>query len=303
MSERVVVSGAGGLIGGRLLPVLEDRGYDVVRLVRRPAQGSGEVQWDPVAEPDGVLVNALEGAFAVVHLGGENVADGRWTEDAKRGIRDSRILSTRTLVRAMGKTSAKPAAFVCASAIGVYGDTGDQWVDESSSPSADGFLASVCKDWEQEALKAEAFGVRRVSCRIGVVLSPEGGALGRMLPIFRLGLGGPLGSGSQYMSWISLDDVVRALENCVRNDSMDGPVNLVAPEPVTNEEFSHALGAVLNRPVLFRVPEFALNLMLGSEAAEEMLLTGARVRPGALNSEGFSFRHVNLQAALEHVVA
>lgn len=297
---RVLVTGASGLVGSALVARLRGAGNEVVRAVRRrPAPG--EVHWDPVEgqmEP-----SALTGVDAVVHLAGEGIADARWTPDVKRRIRASRVdgsgLVARTIARATAM-AAGPRVLVQASAVGFYGDRGDEVLDEGA-PRGTGFLAEVCEAWEAAAAPARDAGVRVVLLRTGVVLAEDGGALAKMLPPFRRGVGGVLGSGRQWMPWITLDDEVEAVLHCLANGDVAGPVNAVAPEPATNAQFTRALGRVLRRPTLFRVPAAAARLAFG-EMADELLLASTRAVPGRLRATGFTWRHAELEGALRHVL-
>ncbi|MFM1919296.1 MAG: hypothetical protein RLZZ303_930 [Candidatus Hydrogenedentota bacterium] len=296
---RVVIAGASGLVGTALTASLRADGAEVVALVRKSAAGPGEITWDPAAgklNPD-----SLEGCDAVVNLSGENVAEGSWSDLRKKRILESRVGATRTLVEALGKMDHPPATLLSASAIGFYGDTGEGSVSESA-PVGKGFLAGVCEAWESEALRAKHSGVRVVFARLGVVLSTQGGALAKMLTPFRLGLGGPLGDGTQYISWVTLGDTVRALKWCLSRKDIHGPVNLVAPHPVTNREFTRTLAAELHRPALFAAPKFALRFAMG-EMADEMLLSSARILPTVLKEGNFDFEHPQLQGALHHLIA
>jgi len=294
----VAVTGASGLIGSALTRRLMADGHRVSPLVRRPA-GPGEISWDPAS---GRLESKdLEGLDAVVHLAGESVGV-RWTASRKARIRESRVRGTRLLTEALARTSRHPAVLVSASAIGIYGDRGDEILTESSAPAAgDDFLASVTRDWENAADSARAAGIRVVHPRFGVVLSPAGGALAKMLWPFRLGLGGRIGSGAQWMSWISIDDVAGALLHLIRTASLSGPVNLTAPAPVRNRDFTRALGRVLSRPAVLPVPAAALRLVLG-EMADAALLASARVRPDRLIGSGYQFVHPDLDTALRQML-
>ena len=295
----VVVSGASGLIGSALLSRLTGRGHRVSRLVRRSA-GAGEISWDPSR---GVLDPAdLEGVDAVVHLAGENVG-ARWTAARKQRIRSSRVAGTKLLSETVARLRRRPAVLVSASAIGIYGDRGDETLTEASGLGNGDrdFLVSVTQEWEAAADPARAAGIRVVHPRFGVVLSPDGGALARLLLPFRLGLGGRLGSGSQWMSWISIDDTIGAIEQALSNPGLNGPVNVTAPEPVTNREFTRTLGRVLSRPTLFSVPAAALRLALG-EMAQSTVLASARVLPTKLVEVGYRFTQPSLEAALRHVL-
>ena len=291
---RIAVTGASGFIGRSLVPFLTAGGHEVHRLVRSRARLTpGDVFWDPTrGEIDAA---ALDGVDAVIHLAGEQVSE-RWTAQHKRAIRESRTLGTGLLARTLAARPNPPKVLVSISAIGYYGDGGDRELDESSPPGTD-FLASVARDWENAAAPAAERGIRVVHPRLGVVLSPAGGALERLLVPFRLGAGGKIGSGKQWMSWVSLDDTLGALHFLLFTDSLHGPVNVVAPNPVTNADFGHTLGHVLHRPALATVPPFALHLMFG-EMADVMLLAGQRVLPRRLLEAGFEFRHPRLEEAL-----
>jgi uncharacterized protein len=292
----VAITGASGLIGRTLGAMLASGGHQVIRLVRRPARG-GEVQWDPAGRLDPA---ALRGVDAVVHLAGENIAARRWTAARKDLIRTSRIRGTETLVEAIRAASPGPRVLVSASAVGIYGDRGDETLTEDAAPGA-GFLAEVGREWEAAARRARDAGVRTAQARFGVVLSPNDGALAKMLLPFRLGLGGPLGNGTQWFSWIGIDDVAGALIHTLLTDSLEGPLNVVAPAPVRNAAFAAALGAVLGRPAVLPVPGAALRLALG-DLADEALLASARVLPAALERSGYRFRHPTIDSALRHVL-
>jgi uncharacterized protein (TIGR01777 family) len=294
---KILISGASGLIGSALVRSFCDAGHAVTRLVRRQP-GPAEVRWDPAAgrlDPAG-----LEGLDAVVHLAGEGIAAGRWTQHRKARIRDSRARGTRLLSQALAGLARRPEVFASASAIGYYGNRGDEPLDEESPPGS-GFLAEVCREWEAATEPAAKAGIRVVQLRLGMVLASPGGALARMLPMFRVGLGGRLGDGRQYVSWITLDDVVGAIGHVLATDTLQGPVNLVAPRPVTNRQFTAALARVLRRPALLPAPAFALRILLG-QMAEELLLASARVVPRRLLDAGYRFRHEELEAALRHVL-
>ncbi|MCB9883637.1 MAG: TIGR01777 family protein [Planctomycetes bacterium] len=295
---RIAVTGASGLVGRALTSMLGSFGHDVVRLVRGESRGESEVLWDP--ERGLVDPRALGRVDAVVHLAGEGIASGRWNRARKRAIEHSRVQGTKALVESLKGLAEPPKVFVCASAIGFYGSRGERPLDESSDPG-EGFLAEVAKRWEHEAWKARELGCRVVCTRFGVILSPRGGALAKMLLPFKLGAGGRIGSGRQFMSWISLDDTISALYHVVMNPSVDGPVNVVAPRPVTNREYTKTLGKVLSRPTLFPMPAFAARLAFG-EMADELLLSSTRVEPKVLTNSGFKFRHESLEAALRHVL-
>ena len=292
---RVVLSGASGLVGQALKPFLTTGGHQVLTLVRRQANPQvGEISWDPAA---GTLdAAALEAVDAVVHLSGENIAAGRWTAERKRRFASSRVGSTRLLSEALAGLKRPPRVLVSASAVGIYGNRGEQTLTESS-PAGAGFLADLCRDWEAAAAPAARAGVRVVHPRIGAVIAARGGALGKMLRPFQLGLGGVIGSGRQYMSWISLDDLLGVIHEALFNPEITGPVNAVAPEPVTNRQFVKTLGGVLHRPTVLPLPAAAVNLLFG-EMGRTVLLEGARVVPAKLQSAGFEFRHPTLESAL-----
>jgi len=296
IKQRVAVSGASGLVGTELTARLTRDGHSVIPLVRKARNRGDEIVWDSatgVANP-----MQLENIDTIVHLAGENIAGARWTAAVKERIRSSRIDGTRALVQSLSKVQKRPRTLVCASAIGFYGDRGNESLTESSAAGS-GYLADVCKAWEHEALEAVDLGVRVVCVRIGVVLSPKGGALAKMLLPFKLGLGGIVGNGKQYWSWIGLNDLVRALEFCVVNDSIRGPVNAVSPEPLTNYDFTKTVGRVLQRPTIFPMPAFMARLVLG-EMADELLLSSIRVEPQQLRKQGFQFEQPDLQACLIH---
>ncbi len=295
--KRVLVTGVSGPIGAALLPSLEAQGIEAVRLVRGAAKENRQISWDPQASLPPAAVSAFD---AVIHLAGESIV-GRWTEAKKKAIRESRVRGTTGLATALAQTSAKPAVFVCASAIGFYGSRGDEILDEGSI-SGQGFLAEVCREWEQSTRLASDAGIRTVNIRIGLVLSDQGGALAKMLTPFKLGLGGRLGSGRQWWSWIHVADIVGAIHHAIEAESLSGPVNLVTPSPVSNREFTQILANILHRPAAFPVPEFALHLAFGRMAAEELLLSSQRVKPGKLQASGYQFRFPQLKEALEDLV-
>lgn len=296
---RVVVTGSSGAIGQPLCRQLERVGHHVVRVVRRQVRpGEDALSWDP--EEGLIDARGLEGADAVVHLAGAGIGDGRWTESRKRVLVESRTRSTALLAGALAGLDRGPRVLVSASAIGFYGDRGDEILTEQSAPGDD-FLASLCVRWEAETAPAAEAGVRVACARTGLVLSREGGALPKMLPLFRLGLGGRFGSGAQWWSWITLEDEIRALGWLLEND-VRGPVNVVAPNPVTNRQFTRLLGDALSRPALFPVPRFGPRLLLGSELADSLLFTSARVQPSVLEASGFAFSHSTLEMGLRHVL-
>lgn len=290
----VFITGASGLIGSRLVPQLKAAGHPVTRLVRREPRGDRERQWDPRDRQLSPLTFA--GAEVVIHLAGDNIGEGRWTATKKRRIRDSRVNSTRLIAQAIAALDPVPQAFVVASAIGYYGDRGEELLTEESSPGT-GFLAEVCRDWESAADPARDAGIRCVHVRTGVVLSPEGGALKAMLLPFKLGAGGVMGTGRQYWSWISLDDAAAMFQFAVENEHIAGPLNSTSPHPVTNREFTKSLGRVLSRPTIFPMPAFAAKLVLG-EMAESLILASARVVPQAAEENGFVFQHTDLATTL-----
>jgi uncharacterized protein (TIGR01777 family) len=296
---RIAISGAGGLVGAALAARLTGEGHRVLRLVRREAvEGTDAVAWDPVA---GRIDRAgLEGTDAVVHLAGENVAAARWSAAQKERIRSSRVDGTRLLAGALAGLRRPPRVLVNASAIGYYGDRGDEPLDEDSAPGT-GFLAETCAAWEAATEAARRGGMRVVRLRIGVVLSARGGALARMLLPFRLGLGGRVGNGRQYMSWITLEDLVRTVSHALGDERLEGPVNAVAPRPARNAEFARALGRVVRRPVWLPLPGWLVRLLLG-EMGEALLLAGARVLPVRLERSGFAFRHGDAAAALQSIL-
>lgn len=283
-ARRVAVTGANGLIGSALVRSLRADGHQVVRLVRHPARTADEVEWDPKRQY--VDVAGLAGCDAVVHLAGAGVGDRRWTEAYRREIRESRVLGTAAVAEAVASLEVPPEVLVCGTAIGYYGDTGSRRVDESAPPG-DGFLPSVCVAWEEAAAAAEEAGVRVAYARTGLVVAREGGAWGRLFPLFRAGLGGRLGDGRQFWSFISLHDEVAALRHLIDTPSLSGPVNLTAPEPVTNQEVTAAMGRVLRRPTPFPVPAPALRLALGAFAHD--VLGSQRVVPARLLESGFHF--------------
>jgi len=295
---RVAISGASGLVGSALATALTADGHRVLRLVRHASDDPSMIHWDyPTGRIDAAK---LDGIDALVHLAGENVASGKWNPRLKARIRDSRVLGTRLIAETLATLDLPPRVLVQASAIGFYGHQGDDPIDESCS-RGEGFLADTCEAWEAATQAAEFAGLRVPKLRIGVVLSPAGGALRKMLPIFRLGLGGRLGNGRQYMSWIALGDLVEIIRFALYEPTLDGPINAVAPFPVTNAEFTKTLARVLGRPALFPVPEFILVQMAGG-LAREALLASARVLPTRLEEAGFRFQYPELRPALESLL-
>lgn len=298
MVMRVIISGASGLIGSALSSDLRTSGHDVIALVRRPA-GAGEVQWDPAA---GKLdAEALAGADAVVHLAGAGIGDHRWTDAYKHEILDSRVRSTTLLAERIAECSQRPPVLLSGSAIGAYGASDDRVLDETS-PYGTGFLADVCRQWEESAAPAAAAGTRVAFLRTGIVLTGRGGALKKMLPLFKVGLGGKFGNGRQWQSWIALADEVGAIQHLLTAD-VSGPVNLTAPNPVTSAEFATVLGGVLHRPAKVPVPAFGPKLLLGGELADALLFTGQRVVPKVLQQSGYTFQHASLESALKAALA
>ena len=296
---KILVTGSHGVIGQALIEALQARGDGPVRLVRGPSRpSSAEPAWDPTAGR--IDENRLEGFDAMVHLAGESLAAGRWTPARKARIRDSRVNGTRLLAGALGRLSRPPRVLVSASAVGYYGDRGDEIVREESPPGT-GFLADVCRQWEDAVEPARRAGIRVVNIRTGLVLSSAGGMLPRILPLFRLGLGGRLGSGRQYMSWIAIEDVVGALLHLMAHEAIQGPVNLVSPHPVTNREFTSALGRVLSRPTPFPVPAPALRIVLGEVAGE--LVASVRAEPARLMASGYSFGFPDIDGALRGLLS
>ena len=295
--QHVLVSGASGLVGRALVPFLTTGGHTVTRLVRS-APRAGEVRWDPAG---GALeAAALPAVDAIVHLAGDNLAEGRWTAEKKRRILESRVRGTRLVAEAAAALPRPPRVLVCASAIGFYGDRGTEVLDETSAPGS-GFLADVCRQWEAAAEPARAAGIRVVHLRFGVVLSSAGGALATMLLPFRLGVGGVLGAGTQYLGWIAIDDAIGIVLRALADERLHGPVNAVAPNPVTNREYTTTLGGVLGRPTLLGVPAFAARLAFG-ETADALLLASTRVVPRVLTDAGHPFRFPALAPALRHLL-
>lgn len=294
---KVAVTGSSGLVGSALVRFLASGGHEVLRLVRRAPQAKGEARWDP--ERGALDAAALEGVDAVVHLAGDNIAAGRWTRAKKLLLRSSRVGPTRLLAETLAGLKRRPRVLVSASAVGYYGHRGDAWLREADPP-ADDFLGRLSVDWEGAAGPAREAGIRVVHPRIGIVLSPSGGALGKMLLPFRLGLGGVVGPGTQYFSWIAIDDLVAAILHAIEHAELSGAVNAAAPLPVTNAELTRTLGRVLGRPAVLPVPAFALRLALGEMA--DGVLASTRLKPERLLSTGFHFRFPELEGALRHVL-
>ena len=296
----ILVSGSTGLVGTALISSLTSAGHEVIRLVRVKSRTPSKeiIGWDPAANY--IDAAGLEGLDAIVHLAGEPIAAGRWNSAKKARIRDSRVQGSRLLCEALSHVSRPPQTLICASAIGYYGDRGDEVLTESSS-SGNGFLAEVCRDWEAACDAARHKGMRVINTRFGVILSPAGGALAKMLTPFKMGAGGIVGSGRQYMSCISIDDCVAAVVHLLNTNAAVGPVNVVGPTPVTNREFTKTLGKILGRPTVLPLPAAAARLMLG-EMADELLLCSARVEPKKLLESGYSFRHRDIETVLRHVL-
>lgn len=296
---KVLITGASGLVGTALQLSFAEEGYEMLLASRSEPKAANEVQWTVeggFAEPE-----RLEGIDAIVHLAGESVSGLRWTDEKKKAIRDSRVMGTRSIVEALSKLNVRPKVLVSASAIGFYGERGDEVMNESST-AGHGFLAEVAKEWEGEARRAEDAGIRTVLLRTGIVLSKDGGALGTMLTPFKMGVGGVIGSGKQWMSWISLDDHVAAINFVIENDNIRGAVNAASPGPVTNEEFTKTMGEVLYRPTFIPLPEFAVSMLMG-EMGDALLLTSTKVIPKRLEDAGFEFKYPDLKGALEHALS
>jgi uncharacterized protein (TIGR01777 family) len=300
---KVLITGATGLVGTALARSLQQDGHYVCRLLRKKSHDETEtaqgcdIEWDPNS---GDFGQAAEGAEALVNLAGASIADGRWSEDRKEVLRRSRVETTRGLVAAMQKMNPRPKVLVSASATGCYGNRGDALLTEAS-PLGTGFLAQLAQEWEAEALRATALGVRVVLTRFGVILAKKGGALPTMMVPFKIGAGGKLGTGTQWMSWVALEDVVRIIRFAIENEAVQGPVNVVAPQPVTNAEFTQVLASTMNRPAFFTAPTFALRAVLG-EMADEMLLSSQRAIPEAVQAQGYQFEHSDLKSTLATIL-
>jgi uncharacterized protein len=293
----ILLTGSTGLIGSELVSFLSGK-HRIIRMVRRAQTGPDEIPWDPAA---GILdKQALEGLDAVVHLAGESIAAGRWTAEKKRRILESRIKGTRLLAQALSHLFDPPKVWISISATGYYGDRGEEQLDEESDAGT-GFLAELCREWEAATHPAMIRGIRVVIPRVGMVLSGKGGALRLMLPVFRAGIGGRIGNGRQYMSWIAIDDLIGMINHAIYNGSLHGPVNAVAPQPVTNREFSETLGRVLSRPARFALPSLAARIAFG-KMADEVLLASARISPSRLAESGFKFQFPELEGALRHIL-
>jgi uncharacterized protein len=297
---KILVSGSHGLIGKALIKSLTNDGHEIVRLVRHERSfGTLEIEWHP--NQGRIDAQHLEGFDAVVHLAGESIAAGRWTDDRKREILESRTKGTSLLSESLARLSRPPSVFLSASAIGYYGDRDDELLTETSVPGKD-FLADVCVAWEAAAKPAVEKGIRTVFARFGIILDTDGGALSKMLTPFRMGIGGRVGDGKQWMSWIALEDVIAALKFLIADNSIHGPVNIVAPNPVTNATFTRSLGRILSRPTFFPIPAFGARLAFG-EMADALLLSSQKVEPSVLEDKGFLFKWPTLEPALKHILA
>ena len=292
----ILVSGASGPIGSALVSALTAAGHGVSRLVRRPPAGPGEVQWNPM---QAVPPEKVSGYDAVVHLSGESIAS-HWDQKKRQAIRDSRIISTRHVAQALAQCAAKPRVLITASAIGYYGNRGQEMLTENSTPGYN-FLGMVCREWEKATEPAKEAGIRTVQLRIGIMLSLAGGALKQMVKPFRFGLGGIIGNGKQYWSWVAIEDVVGAMQHALTHEGLSGPVNVVSPNPVTNIEFTRAIAQVVRRPALFPLPPFAVRLFFG-QMGEELMLASARVLPTKLEASGYKFRYPELKPALVDIL-
>ena len=295
---KILISGSHGLVGSALAKALQQSGDEVLSLVRGKAFSSNQIEWDP---KQGLLsLDSIAGLDAVVHLAGEAIAEGRWSDEKKQRIRDSRVQGTRLLAEQVAAMASPPRVFVSASAIGFYGNRGDELLTEQSTAGRD-FLADVCVEWERATEAVQARGIRTVLARFGIILSTKGGALAKMLPPFRMGVGGRVGDGKQWMSWIALEDVVAGLLHVIKTESVKGAVNFVAPNPVTNAEFTKKLGNALSRPTIFPIPAFGIRLAFG-EMADALLLSSQRVQPAVLEASGFEFQYVELSSALKAIL-
>jgi uncharacterized protein (TIGR01777 family) len=295
---KILISGSHGLVGKALSSELLKGGHEIVSLVRQKSEGASEIEWHP--NQGSIDSERLSGFDTVIHLAGESIASGRWTDDKKRRIRESRVSGTTLLSQALARSSKPPTTFISASAIGYYGDRGDELLNEKS-PSGNDFLSEVCVAWERATAEAEAKGIRTVHTRFGIILDQGGGALAKMLTPFRMGVGGKIGDGKQWMSWIALADVINGLKFVIENNAVTGPVNFVAPNPATNGEFTKTLGDALGRPTLFPMPAFIARLAFG-EMADALLLSSAKVEPKCLRESGYRFEFEQLQTALEAIL-
>ena len=296
---KILITGSHGLVGSALVPAVANAGHTVIRMIRPPMKpDEKKILWNP--QTGFVEKEKLEGFDAVVHLAGENISTGRWTAEKKARIRDSRVKGTRLLAEIIAGLKAKPKILASASAIGFYGSRGTEVMSEKNSPGS-GFLAETCVEWEAATEPASQAGINVFHLRFGIILSPKGGALAKMLPPFKLGVGGKVGSGFQYMSWISITDVVSAVMHVLKRKELNGPVNIVSQQPVTNLEFTKAFGKVLSRPTVFPLPAFAARFALG-EMADELLLSSTRVEPSRLKASGYAFQHNNIEKALQSML-
>jgi len=296
---KILISGSHGLVGTALIKSLEADGHDIFRLVRHYPHSPSEIEWSP--DRYSIALSLIEGFDAVVHLAGESIAEGRWTDEKKKRIRESRVKGTRLLGDALANLTQQPKVMISASAIGYYGDRGEESLTEASSPGDD-FLSDVCVEWEKATDLAKEKGIRTVNSRFGIILDKDGGALRKMLTPFRMGIGGRIGDGKQWMSWIALDDVVAGIKFSLTNDSLRGPVNFVAPNPVRNAEFTKTLGRVLSRPTIFPIPAFGVRLVFG-EMADALLLSSQKVHPNHLMEANYQFQYSQLDEALKHTIS
>jgi uncharacterized protein (TIGR01777 family) len=297
---KILITGASGLIGKAVAKSLSANGHELLLAGRGEPKNQNQIKWTVEEGFDEAARERLEGVDAVIHLAGESIAGLRWTDEKKKAIRDSRVTGTHNLVNELARLKRKPSVFISASALGFYGDRGDEIVTETSPPG-DTFLSEVCREWESESRRAEDLGIRTVLLRNAIVLSKDGGALGTMLTPFKLGVGGIIGSGKQWMSWVSLDDVVSIVNLALEDEKLRGAVNVSSPNPVTNEEFTKTLGEVLYRPTIIPLPEFAVNLVFG-EMGDALLIDSTRVEPKRLIDAGYKFKFTDLRSALENAV-
>jgi uncharacterized protein len=296
---KILLSGSHGLVGSALSKSLESDGHEVRPLVRHATNyGDKEIEWNPGAYS--IALSRIEGFDAVIHLAGENIASGRWSAEKKQKIRDSRVKGTQLISECLAALNQPPKMFLCASAIGYYGNRGDEILTEESAPGND-FLADVCVQWENATKEADGKGIRTANLRFGVILNKKGGALEKMLPAFRMGVGGKLGNGKQWMSWIALEDVLGAIKHVLANETLSGPINFVSPNPIRNAEFTKALGRALSRPTLFPIPAFGARLAFG-EMADALLLSSQRVEPVKLKASGYQFKYSQLDLALQRIL-